>query len=203
MHLFLNGLRNDAMLLIIRLLKAAAAVGFRNRPIHAFCHDIGIHNDAPLGISCRTPNGLNQRGFGTQEALLICIQNGNQTDLGDIQTLTQKVDADQHIKDIHTQITNDFQTLQCINIRMEIAHAHPCFTQVIRQAFCHFFRQGCHKNLIACLCGFSDLGKQIINLPMNGTNGNFGVQQACRTNNLLCRLLRMLLFINRGGCGNE
>ena len=56
-----------------------------------------------LSIAGGAANGLNQRGFGTQEAFLVGIQNRNQAAFGNIQPLTQKVDAHQHLNFPHAQ----------------------------------------------------------------------------------------------------
>ena len=60
-----------------------------------------------LCISCRTPNRLYQRDLRTQETFFIGIQDRYECDFRDVETLTQKVDADEHIEDIETHITDD------------------------------------------------------------------------------------------------
>ena len=54
----------------------------------------------------------------TKESFLIRIQNGHQSDLRNIQTLSQQVDTYQHIEHIQTHIPDDFRhapAYQCQN----------------------------------------------------------------------------------------
>ena len=43
-------------------------------------------------------DGMDQRGFRAQEPLLDGVENGDQRALGNIETLAQQIDTDQHIK---------------------------------------------------------------------------------------------------------
>ena len=48
-----------------------------------------------------------------------------------------------------------------------------------------------------------NFGKQIINLSFSGTNLNFRIQEAGRTDDLFCSKQLMLFFIFSGSCGNK
>ena len=89
---------HDAVGLVIGVLKRAAAFCFVDGRAHGGGDLVGIHDDQALRVSGSTADGLNQRGLGPEEALLVRVQNGHQRDLRQVQALPQEVDAHQHIK---------------------------------------------------------------------------------------------------------
>src|SRR5215469_14040662 len=56
-----DGLRCDAVLLVVRELLGAAAIGFVNRAPHRIGDGVGVHQDAPVHVTGRAPDGLNKR----------------------------------------------------------------------------------------------------------------------------------------------
>ena len=80
------------MFFIVFLLDLAAALCLVNGFSHGIGDRISIHDHMAFGVSGGTADGLDQGSFRTEKSLFICIQNGNQRDLRDIQTFTQKVD---------------------------------------------------------------------------------------------------------------
>ena len=125
-----DGGRCDAVCLIVGLLNRAAAFRLRNGAAHGVRHVIGIHNHVPLGISRRTAYGLHERGLRAQEALLVGIQNRDQRNLRDVQTLAEQIDADQHIELIEAHGADDLRALQGVNVRVQIAHPHADLPEV-------------------------------------------------------------------------
>ena len=69
-----------------------------------------------FAVTGSTADSLYQGCLRTKEAFLICIQDRYQCDLRNIQSLSQKVDSDQHIKHIQAHIADDLCTLQSVNI---------------------------------------------------------------------------------------
>ena len=65
------------MFLIVLFLNLPAALRLFNGKAHGVGDGICIHDYTALGISGRTPDGLNQRNLRTQEAFLVRIQNGS------------------------------------------------------------------------------------------------------------------------------
>ena len=86
------------------------------RAFHGAGDLIRIHDHPTFGVARGAANGLHKRGFRAQKALFICVENSNQPHFGNIKTLAQKVDADQHIKRPKAQIAQDFDTLDRIDI---------------------------------------------------------------------------------------
>ena len=109
-NLLTQRLRVNAVLTVVRLLNLAAAVRLINRHAHRIRNLIGVHVHLTGHVTRRTTNGLNQRRGRTQEAFLIGIQNRNQGHLGQVQSLTQQVNTDQHIKSAQAQLTQKLHT---------------------------------------------------------------------------------------------
>ena len=86
---------------------------------------------------------------------------------------------------------------------MQIAHAHACILQEIRQILRHLFRERRDQNLISFFRFFIDLGKQVVDLSFYRTDGNFRIQKPCRADDLLGAEELMLRLILTGRCRNE
>ena len=104
------------MVFIILLLDLPAAVGLIDGSFHGIGDGIGIHDHMPLCISGSAADGLDQRGLRPEEALLIGVQDRHQSDLRDIQPLSEKIDAHQYVEHIQAHIADDLRPLQGINI---------------------------------------------------------------------------------------
>ena len=96
---------------VIGILNVPAALGLLDTGGHGGGDLVGIHDHPALGITGGTAYGLDQAGLAAEEALLVRIQNGHQRDLRQIQALTQQVDAHQHVKFRHAQVTQNLRSL--------------------------------------------------------------------------------------------
>lgn len=113
--------RRDAVLQVKADLLFTPAFRFGNGTLHGLRNFISIEDGCAMDVARRTPNGLNQRTLRTQEAFLVRIQNRDQRHLGNIQPLTQQIDADQDIELAETKVANNLHPLNGIDIRMQIA----------------------------------------------------------------------------------
>ena len=173
------------MFLIICHLNCTAALRFIQCQTHGIRNRICIHDNMTFTVSRRTSDGLNQRSFRTKKSFLVRIQNRHQRNLRNIQPLSQKVDSNQYIKHIQTQIPDNFCTLQRINIRMQIFDPNTDLTHIIGQIFCHFLCQCRNQNFMTARCFFIDFADQVINLPLHRTHFHIRIQQTCRPDDLL------------------
>ena len=117
----------DAVCLIVSVLNLTAAVGLADRALHRARDRVGIHNDLAFGVSRGSADGLDQRGFGAQKALLVGVKNGDKRYLGQVQPLAEQIDADQHVKFAKAQIANDLHTLDRFHVVVDIAHTDTVF----------------------------------------------------------------------------
>ena len=173
------------MLTVVRLLNLAAAVRLINRHAHRIRNLIGVHMHLTGHITRRATNGLNQRRGRTQETFLIGIQNRNQRHLGQVQALTQQVNADQHIEGAQAQLAQKLHAAQCVHVRVQVLHLHAVLQQVLSQILRHALGEGRNQHTLITLNAHANLLKQIINLTLGRLDHNLRVNQTGRANNLL------------------
>ncbi len=113
------------------------------------CHWIRIHDDLAIGISGGASDGLDQRGFTAQEALLVRIQDRHQRYLGNIQALPQQVDAHQHIEFAQAQIPDQLHTLNGVHIVVHIPDTHAEVFQIGGEILRHLLGEGGHQHPLA------------------------------------------------------
>ena len=195
-------LRNDAVRLVVGVLNAAAAIGFADRVVHRGRHLVGIHDHAALSVSGGASDRLDQAGRTAEEALLVGVQNGDQRDLGQIQTLAQQIDADQNVKLRHAQVADDLHPLQRPDIRVHIADADAVFLQKGGQILCHLFGQGGDEDALLPGCDLCDLAHEVVHLILDGPDLDLGVEQTRGADDLLHDLPRPLQLIGRGRGGD-
>ena len=188
------------MFFIIFHLDLTTSVGLIQCFPHGVRDGVRIHDDMAFRITGRTADSLDQGSRTSKESFLICIQNGHQSDLRNIQTLSQQVDTYQYIEHIQTHIPDDLGTLQRINVRMQIFHPNTDFLHIIREILCHPLGQ-CGDQYLMMLCDLLvDLSDQVIDLSLYRAHLYFRIQQTCGTNDLLCpQQFMLLLIIGRSG----
>ena len=76
-----------------------------------------------------------------QEALFIGVQDGHERHLGQIESLTQKVDAHEHVELAPAQIAQDLRALQGGDVRVHVARLHALVEQVVGQVLRHLLRE--------------------------------------------------------------
>ncbi len=83
---------------VVRHLFDAAALGLIHRALHRVGDPVGIQNRRAVQVARGAAYGLDQRAFGTQEALLVRVENRHQRHFRNIEPFAQQIDADQHIE---------------------------------------------------------------------------------------------------------
>ena len=160
------------MCLVISHLFGTAAGGLVDGLAHGIGDGVGIHNDLALGISGGTTSSLRQRTFRAKEAFLVSIQDGYQTHLGQIQSLTQKVDTDQHIKFTHTKALQDFHTFHSIHVGMDVARLDFQAIEIGIQLLGHAFGQSGYEHTLVLLHHLMNLINEVVNLIQARTHLN-------------------------------
>ena len=190
------------MLLVERILQGAAALGLVHRRAHTACDSVRIENDHTIRVSRGTANGLNKTGFASEESLLIRVQNGDQADLRHIQTLTQEVDAHQHIKLAQTQVADQLHTLDGLHIVVHIAHLDPRLGEVFGEILRHFLGQRRDQHALIARRPLVDLPNEIVDLPRHGAHFDSRIEQTRGTDDLLHDLVGVVALIVRRGGGD-
>ena len=92
-------LRRDAVLVVV--LPPASRRRRRrlvDRPLHRVGHLVGVEDHLGVDVAGRAADGLHQRRFAAQEALLVGVEDGHQRDLGQVEPFAQQVHAHQHVE---------------------------------------------------------------------------------------------------------
>ena len=134
-------LRGDVVGGIEKRLLLAPPIGFIDRALHRIGHLVGIHDRHAVQVTRRAADRLDQRTLGAQKPFLVGIQNRDQRDFRKIQTLAQQVDADHHVEYAGTQVANDLDALNRVDVRMQVAHLDAVFGQKLGQVFRHALGQ--------------------------------------------------------------
>src|SRR5690554_2009812 len=95
---FAHAPRCDAVRLVVRDLLASPTLGFAYRAFHRAGYMVGVEDGLAAEVARGAADRLNQRPLGAQKAFLVGVENGDQRYLGDIQPLTEQVDADQNVE---------------------------------------------------------------------------------------------------------
>jgi len=101
-----------------------------------------------MDITGSSSDRLNQGRARTEEALLVRIEDSHQRHFGDIEPFAKQVDPDQDIEFTLTQIADELDPLDRVNIRVEIADPDPEFLIVFGQIFGHSFGQSSDQNTL-------------------------------------------------------
>ena len=184
-------------------LLVATALGFANGSLHGASHIVGIKNGAPVEVTGRAADGLDQRALGTQEALLVGVEDRHQRHLGHVQTFAQQVDAHQHIEHTQAQITNDLYALYRVDIRVQITHPHAVVAEVVGEVFSHALGQRRDQHPLFLDHTLVDFREQIVDLSQGRPHLDLRVHQARRTHHLLDHPTGVLRLIGPRSGGDE
>ena len=191
----------DAVFRIEGLLFFSAACGFVDGARHGIGDFIGVHDNAAVHVSRRPPRSLGEGSIGTEEALFIRIHDGHQRNFGNIQAFPQQIDPYQHIEHPIAQLPNDFHTVQCLYIRVDVARRNAEPVEVFGEFLSHALGQGRHEDAIALINGLSNFSDEVIHLMGAGSHVDGRVQKAGWTDDLLHDdALRLFQFIIGRGC---
>ena len=196
-------LRRDAVLCVVAQLLLPAAIRLVDGQAHALRHRVGIHDDAPVHVACRTPGRLGQRAVRAEESLLVRVQDGDKRHFGQVQPLAQQVDTYQDVIHPLAQVGHDFHPLQRLHITMYIVAPHVVVQQIFRQLLRHPLGQRRHQRPFPPLDTHLNLLHQVVNLVMTRPDFDDRVQQSRRADDLLhddtLRLGQLIL----GRCGAD
>ena len=122
---------------------------------------------------------------GAQIALLVGVQDRDQAAFRDVQALAQQVDPDQDVEHAKPEITNDFNALEGVDVRMEITDADAVLVQVLGQVLGHALGQRRDQDAQAARGRLPALGHQVVDLALDRADDAFGIDQPGRPDHLL------------------
>src|SRR5699024_6261764 len=109
-------------------------------------------------------DGLDKRNLGTEESFLIRVQNGDQGDLRNVKTFSEKVDPHQDVKNIQAHIPDDLRPLQGIDIRVKVTDPDPHILHIIRKVLRHALGESGDQDLVAFFRFLINFTDQIVDL---------------------------------------
>jgi 4-carboxymuconolactone decarboxylase len=189
---FANALWRDAVLLVVCELNAPAPVGFVDGASHRVGDDVGIHDYVAVHVAGGAAGCLHEGTLRTQEALLVGIKNRDQAHFGKIQTFSQQIDADDHVVDAQTEVAEDLDAVERVDLRVKIVGLDTHFLQVVREVFRHLLGERSHESALPAIDACVHLVQQVIDLPFGRLNLDRRVEQTGGTDKLLNDLLRVL-----------
>ena len=84
---------------------------------------VGVEDDAAVDVARGAADGLHQRRLRAEEALLVGVEDGDQRALRNVEALAQQIDADQNVEGAETQVADDLDALQRLDVGVHVAHA--------------------------------------------------------------------------------
>ncbi|MNX88672.1 hypothetical protein D3C86_1206500 [compost metagenome] len=192
---------------VVGLLLLAAAVGLGDGAFHRAGHAVGVEDDAAIDVTGGATDGLDQGGFGAQEALLVRVEDGDQAALGDVEALAQQVDADQDVEGAQAQVAQDLDAFQGVDVGVHVADLHPLLVHVFGQVLGHLLGQGGDQGAVARAGGGLDLVDDVVDLVTGGAGDGAdldrGVDQAGGADDLFDEDAAGALHLPRAGGGGD
>src|SRR3954471_17242210 len=183
--------RRDAVLLVVRHLDGAAAVGLLDRRAHRRRLLVGVHEHRALDVARRAPDRLDQRRLAAEEALLVGVEDGDQRHLREVEPLAQEVHADQHVVLAEAQVADDLDAFERVDLRVQVAHAEAHLEQVVREVLGHLLRERRDQHALVLVHPHADLVHQVVDLVARLADLDGRVDDAGRADDLLDDLRRV------------
>ena len=188
------------MLFVIAHLLGATSLRLVDGPLHGVGHLVGIHYHLAMNIASSSSRRLCQRPVIAQEALFVSIKYRHKTHLRQVKSLSQKVDSHQDIIEPFSQIFEDADAVERVDIAMDIGGVDAPFPKMSIELFCHTLGQRRHQGALIPLDAQAYLFHQIVDLILGRAYLNLRIEQAGRADHLLCKYtLRLLHLIVAGG----
>ena len=177
--------RRDAQRQVVRDLLGTAAFGLADGRRHRVGHLVGVQDGAAVDVARRAADGLDQRPLGAQEAFLVGVEDGHQADLGQVQSLAQQVDADQHVEGAQPQVAQDLHALHGVDVAVQVTHLDAVVGQVFGELLGHALGQRRDQHAFVVVDAVADLLQHVVDLARRGAHFHFGVDQPGRPHQLL------------------
>ena len=147
---------------------------------------VGVEDDPAVDVAGGAADGLDQRGLGAQEALLVGVEDGDERAFGNVEALAQQVDADQHVEGAEAQVADDLDALDRVDVGVHVAHAHAVLVQVFGEVLGHALGQHGDERAVA-LARRPRLTspEQVVDLRAGGADLDRRVDEAGRADDLL------------------
>jgi len=168
----------DAVLLVVADLLLAAAAGLLDGEAHALGDVVGIHDDEAVDVAGGTSGGLRERAVGAEEAFLVGVEDGHEGHFGQVEALAQEVDAHQDVVDAFAQVGHDLDTLQGVDVAVDVVAADPVVEEELGELLGHALGEGGDEGALAALDAQLDFLHEVVDLVVGGAHLDGRVEQA-------------------------
>ncbi len=172
------------MLLVVGQLLGTPTLGLLYGEPHRIGNLVGIHYHHAVEVSRRTSHRLGQRTVRPKEPLLVGVDDCHKRNFRQIQPLAQQVHTDKHIEHTCTQVIKNLDTIQGIDIGMDICRLYLQLLQIVVQLLGHTFGKGGYQHALPFLAPKLYLLKQMVNLMLRRLHLDYRVEQAGGAYNL-------------------
>src|SRR6202030_1943907 len=90
----------------------------------------------------------NQRSLAAQKTFLVRIKNADERNFRKIETFSKQIDSDQNIEIGRAQAAQNLNTLDSVDVAVQIAHFQSDIAQIIGQIFGGPFCQSGNQNAL-------------------------------------------------------
>ena len=190
------------MLGVVTHLDGAPTVRLVDGCLHSRGNPVTVENSLAVYMPCRTSHRLRQAALVAQETCLVGIKDGYETHLRQVQSLTQQVDAHQHVVLASAQVFHNLDAFDGVDVRVYIGGLDAVPPQVLVQLLRHAFGQGGDKDAFVAVDACLDVIHQVIHLVLRRADFYLRVEQSCGTDELVDDdTLRAVEFVlvRRGG----
>ena len=173
------------MQLVVFHLFGTPAIGLAYGLLHGIGDDVGVHYDEAVDVAGRAPGCLRKGAPGTQEALLVGVEDGHQRYRRDIEALAQQVHAHEDVEQAVLEVFDDLHALGGVHVGVDVAAADAYLGEILVQFLCHSLGQRGDEHPLVPLGPRAYLLDEVVDLVLYGPDLDGRVKQACGTHDLL------------------
>ena len=184
------------ILLVIRHLDRAAAVGFLDGALDGTGDVVCVHHHFAFHVARRPANRLNERDLAAQESLLVRIQNRHERNLRQVEAFAKQVHADKYFYFAAAQIGQDLDAIHRLHVAVQIVHFYFFLFEIRAEILRHALGERGHEHALVLGHTLLDARDEVVNLPARRLDRDLGIHKAGRANDLLHHLaLRRLAHL--------
>ena len=187
----------DAVLGVVGLLQGPAALGLGDGGPHGVGDGVGVEHDLAVHVARGAPHGLDERRRRAQEPGLVGVEDGDQLDLGEVETLAQEVDPHEHVVLPEAQVAQQLDAGDGVDVGVQVPHPHAQLQQVVGEVLGHLLGQRGDEDAPARLRRLGDALHEVVDLPGRGLDHHLGVDQSGGPDDLFHHLARHLELVAR------
>ena len=120
----------------------------------------------PFDVSRRAPDDLDEGPEGAEVSLLVRIEDADERDLGQVETLAQQVDPDHDVDLSAAQRREHLDPLHGVQLGVQVADLHAILAQVVGEVFGESLGQRGHQRTLSELSTSLHLSEEVVDLSL-------------------------------------